>query len=197
MKQFVKTAKLRDGSSVAIRNLDRKDGPALLAFFRALPNDDRQFLKQDVTQNEVIDRLIEENDYDRVFRIIAEKDSAIIGDASLHFNKYGWQRHMAEIRCVVAREFQQKSLGTALMRELLAFADERGVSKISAAIMDTQESAQMAFQRLGFNKEAELRDFVMDLKGKTHNLVIMVNNVSELWRRMEDLLIYHDMRTGS
>jgi RimJ/RimL family protein N-acetyltransferase len=197
MKQFSKTAKLRDGTNVVIRRLEKKDGPALLSFFRALPNDDRQFLKEDVTRKEVIDRWMEEIDYSNVLPLVAEKDSVIVGDASLHFNKYGWQRHMAEIRCVVAREYQKKGLGTALMRELVSFADERGVSKISATMMDTQESAQRVFQRLGFTKEALLKDFVTDIKGKTHDLVVMVNNVSELWKKMEDLLLYYDMQTRS
>ncbi len=104
---------------------------------------------------------------------------------------------MAEIRCVVAKEYQKKGLGTALMRELVSYADQKGVDKISAEMMDTQESAQRAFQKLGFRKAAELKDFVIDIKGKTHSLVVMVNNVSELWRKMEDLLIYYDMGGGS
>jgi hypothetical protein len=62
-------------------------------------------------------------------------------------------------------------------------------------MMDTQISAQKAFHRLGFKKEAELRNFVIDMDGKTHNLVIMVNDVAELWRKMEDLLIDYDIRT--
>jgi RimJ/RimL family protein N-acetyltransferase len=176
MEQFSKTIKLKDDTTMVIRPLSKRDGPALLAFFAALPNDDRLFLKEDVTNKEVIDRWIEELDYDNVLSIIAEKDAVIQGDATLHFNNHGWQRHMAEIRCVVSRKYQKKGLGTALMRELVSFADQRGVSKISAKMMDTQESAQRAFQKLGFKKAAELKDFVTDIRGKTHNLVVMVND---------------------
>ena len=127
--------------------------------------------------------------------MIAEKDGAMLGDATLHFRRYRWQRHMAEIRCVVARKYQKKGLGTALMRELVHFADMRGVSKITARMMASQKSAQRAFQKLGFKKAAQIKGFVMDIKGKTHNLVIMVNDVGELWRKMEDLHFYSDVRT--
>jgi RimJ/RimL family protein N-acetyltransferase len=195
MEQFSKTIKLKDDSTLVIRPLSKQDGPALLAFFAALPNDDRLFLKEDVTNGEVIERWIEELDYDSVLPIIAEKDSVIHGDATLHFNNHGWQRHMAEIRCVVSKKYQQKGLGTALMRELVSFADQKGISKISAKMMDSQESAQRAFQKLGFKKAAELKDFVTDIRGKTHNLVVMVNDVSDLWKKMEDLLLYSDVRT--
>jgi RimJ/RimL family protein N-acetyltransferase len=195
MEIFSKTIKLKDGTSITIRPLSKRDGPALLAFFAALPDDDRLFLKEDVTSKEVIDRWIDELDYDKVLPIVAEKDSAIHGDATLHFNNYGWQRHMAEIRCVVSGKFQKRGLGTALMRELVSYADQKGISKISAKMMDSQESAQRAFERLGFKKEAVLKDFVTDIKGKTHNLVLMVNDVSDLWKKMEDLLLYSDVRT--
>ena len=195
MDQLSKTLQLRDGTNILIRPLSRKDGSALLAFFAALPDDDRLFLKEDVTKKEVIDRWIQELNFEKILSIVAEKDAAIIGDATLHFNIYGWQRHMAEIRCVVSKEYQKKGLGTALMRELVAYAVEKGVVKLSAYMMETQKSAQQAFTRLGFKKEAELKDFVKDIKGKTHNLVVMVNDVSELWKKMEDLLLYYDIRT--
>lgn len=195
MEKFSKTIKLRDGTSICIRPLEKQDGPALLSFFTSLPEDDRLFLKEDVTKKDVVNRWIEELNFDKVIPIVAEKDSAIIGDATLHLSRKGWQKHMAEIRCVVSREYQQKGLGTALMRELVAHAVEKRVLKISATMMDIQESAQRAFERIGFKKEAELKDFVMDINGKYHNLVIMVNDVSELWKKMEDLLHYYDIRT--
>ena len=195
MKKFSKTIKLRDGTSICIRPITKQDGPALLSFFTALPEDDRLFLKEDVTSKDVIDRWMKELNFDRVLPLVAEKDSAIIGDATLHFSRKGWQKHVAEIRCVVSREYQQKGLGTALMRELIAHAVEKRILKISATLMDTQESAQRAFERIGFKKAGELKDFVTDINGKYHNLVIMVNDVSELWKKMEDLLHYYDIRT--
>jgi acetyltransferase len=195
MEQLPKTAKLKDGTVVTLRTVTKQDGPALLAFFKALPKDDRQFLKEDVTQQEVIDRWLKEDESGNVCPIVAEQNSKIVGDATLHLNKHGWQRNMAEIRCVVSRKFQQKGLGTILMHELVAHAHKEGVHKITAKMMDSQVSAQNAFKKLGFRKEYELKDFVVDISGKPHNLVIMVNDVSALWKTMEDLLVYSDMRT--
>jgi RimJ/RimL family protein N-acetyltransferase len=195
MEQFSKTIKLRDNTTVVVRPLSKQDGPALLKFFTKIPEDDRLFLKEDVTKKEVIDRWINELNFEKVLPIVAEKDSAILGDATLHFNRYRWQLHMAEIRCVVAKEYQQKGLGTTLMRELVSFAQQKNVSKIRANMMDTQTSAQRAFKRLGFKKEAELKDFLIDKDGKAHNLILMVNNVSEMWKEMEDLLILYDVKT--
>ena len=195
MEQFSRELTLKDDTTIMMRPLSKNDGPALLAFFSALPISDRLFLKEDVTNKDIIDRWLEELDYEKVLPIIAEKDSVIQADATLHFNRWGWQKHIAEIRCVVSREYRHKGLGTTLMRELVHFADQKGVSKITASMMDNQKSARRAFQKLGFKKAAEIKDFVIDIKGKTHNLVIMVNDVSELWKKMEDLHFYSDVRT--
>ena len=195
MEQFPKEIDLKDGTTMSVSPLSKRDGRALLAFFTALPKHDRIFLEEDVTRKEVIDRWIRELDHDKVFTIIAEKDSLIHGYATLHFNSHGWQRHVAEMRCVISRKYQHKGLGTALMRELLSFADQKGITKISAQVMDIQASAQRALHKLGFKKAAELKDFATDIRGKTHNLVVMVNNVPELWEKMKDLLFYSDVRT--
>ncbi|MBN2320074.1 MAG: GNAT family N-acetyltransferase [Acidobacteria bacterium] len=195
MELSPKTIQIKDGTKIVIRPLSKQDGPALLKFFASVPEDDRIFLKDDVTKKEIIDRWITELDFDKVLPMVAEKDSAILGDATLHFNRYRWQLHMAEIRCVVARKYQQKGLGTALMRELVSAAQAKDVSKIRANMMDTQKSAQSAFQRLGFKKEAELKDFLIDKDGNKHNLILMVNDVSAMWGKMEDLLFFHDIKT--
>jgi RimJ/RimL family protein N-acetyltransferase len=196
MEQISKSARLKDGTEVTIRNLSKQDGSALLSFFRGLPEDDRLFLNEDVTRSEVIERWIKEDESGTVFSIVAEKNSAIVANATFHLNKYGWHRDMAEIRCAVAKEFQQKGLGTILMRELVAHADKLGVNKITAKMMDCHTSAQKAFKRLGFKKEYVLKDFVIDLKGKPHTLVIMVNDVAQLWKKMEDLLLDYDTKSN-
>jgi len=194
MRKYPIKACLKNNTEVTIHPFEKADKENLLKFFRDLSEDDRLFLKEDVTKEEIIQRWIEELDYEKVFPLIAETKGKIIGNASIHFNKIGWSKHLAELRCVVARDFQKMGLGTLLMRELVLYAQEKGIEKIVAQMMDTQTGAQKAFQRIGFKKEAELTGFVSDLTGKKHNLIIMVNDVSELWKKMEDLLMDYDIK---
>jgi RimJ/RimL family protein N-acetyltransferase len=196
MEKISKSARLKDGTEVTIRTLGNRDASALLSFFRGMPEDDRLFLNEDVTQSEVIERWIEENESGTTFSIVGERNAAIIANATFHLDKYGWHRDMAEIRCAVAREFQHKGLGTILVRELVAHAEKEGVNKITAKMMDCHASAQKAFKKLGFKQEYALKDFVIDLKGKPHTLVIMVNDVAQLWKKMEDLLLDYDTKTN-
>ena len=179
---YPKTANLKDGTQVHLRLMKRTDGPKLLEFFRALPEEDRLFLKEDVTDKQVIDRWVDQLDYDRVLPVLAEIGDWIVGNATLHFQREGWSRHCGKIRCVVARDFQRKSLGTVLAREIFLHAVQKGLEMILAEMMDTQIGAIKAFQKIGFRQEATLSDVVTDIHGKKHGLVIMANNVGELWR---------------
>jgi len=187
MEKYPKEIMIKDGTRVTLRLMEKDDVTKLLDFFRALPEEDRRFLKEDVTQEEVVRRWADELNYDRIFPIVAEVEGKIVGDATLHRPLYGWSKHVGEIRMVVAKEYQRKGLGTALARELYRYALDKGVEKIVAQVMEGQLGAIKAFERLGFKKEATLKEHVTDLEGKKRGLIIMANHVEDLWRRMEEL----------
>jgi RimJ/RimL family protein N-acetyltransferase len=189
MEEYPKALKLKDGTTVRMRLMSPDDLPKLLEFFRSLPEEDRLFLKDDVTNPEVIERWIRELDYDRVLPVLAEVEGKIVGDATLHLQKHGWMRHLGEVRLVVAREFQRKGLGTILAREIFHHAVLKGLQKLLALMMESQIGALKAFRRLGFRREAVLKDHVIDLKGNRHDLIFMTNDVAELWRKIGDLIL--------
>lgn len=188
MDGYPTTITLRDGRTVTVRPMTATDGERLLQFFRALPVEDRQFLKDDVTQKEVVDRFVAELDYERVFPLLAEYRGAIVGDATLHRTKHGWSTHVAAIRMVVGRDFQRSGLATALARLLVQHAVNVGVDKMIAEIVDNQIGARRAFAKLGFVEEAVLKGHVKDRTGVRRDLVIMANDVSHLWEAMEALV---------
>jgi RimJ/RimL family protein N-acetyltransferase len=189
---YPKTFRLKDGSSVDLRPMARDDLQRVLDFFRKLPEEDRMFLKEDVTQREVVETWIRRMDYETTLPILALVGDEVVGDATLHTQTHGWMRHVGEIRMVVAKEYQRKGIGTLLARELFYNAIRRGLIKIEALAMEDQIGAVKSLQRLGFKQEGILRDYVLDLKGKKHNLVILTHNTEELWRRMEDMIIDSD-----
>ena len=59
LEGFPQTLALRDGSHLTVRPAARGDEAALLAFYRALPEEDRQFLKDDVTTDSWAERFIQ------------------------------------------------------------------------------------------------------------------------------------------
>jgi RimJ/RimL family protein N-acetyltransferase len=194
MKEYPKRVQLGDGSAITLRPMQASDKDSLVRFFRSLPEEDRLFLKDDVTQEEVINRWVRELNYDRVLPILAEAEGEIVGNATLHLQPSGWASHVGEIRLVVARSYQRRGLGTVLAREIFHHAVLRGLEKLTALMTEDQVGARKAFERLGFKPEAVLHNHVKDLKGNHHNLLIMTNDVAALWKKIGDLILDSEFR---
>lgn len=189
MSRYPKDITLKDGTDIVLRLMVREDEDKLLKFFRSVPDEDRIFLADDVTNRAVIRKWVRELDYERVLPILAEKDGDIIADCTLRTNRMGWMRHVGEVRSVVALEYRRRGLATLIISRLIEHAVLMGLDKIVFRAMDTQVGAIKAMEALGFTKEATLKDHVTDLHGRPHNLVIMTNYVAELWRKMEDVIL--------
>jgi RimJ/RimL family protein N-acetyltransferase len=179
---------LRGGGRVKIRPMELNDGPAVLEFFRALPEEDRLFLRDDVTRPEWLERFVRQIDYNRVVPLLAERGPQVVGNATLYRSLHGWSAHVGEIRVAVARSAQGKGLGTLLARELVRIAVDAGIEKMVAAVVDNQVGAKRAFEKLGFHPEAVLKGHVKDIHGSKRDLVILANDVSHIWESMESLL---------
>jgi ribosomal protein S18 acetylase RimI-like enzyme len=181
-----KNVTLKDGSVVVIRDMRADDLERSYTFFSELPPDDRKYLRLDVTSWEVVEVRVRELDPDRVCRLVAEQDGAIVGDGALELQGHGWGEGVAEIRLIVARPFQRLGLGSYLARELVFLAAEHRVSRIMARMVRQQEGAHGMLRKLGFREEFLIPAQARDREGKWQDLIIMRCNLEELWRRMED-----------
>jgi RimJ/RimL family protein N-acetyltransferase len=175
---------LRDGKEVSIRLAGPEDKAALTAFFRGLPEQDRLYLRDDVTSEEFVARYLSRLSRVNTVALVAETDGAIIGEATLYRDTHGWMTHLGQIRLVVSRPFQHLGLGTELARETVRIAMNQGLDKIMALVVDNQVGARKAFAKLGFKEEALLKKHVQDIHGRKRDLVVMTNDVSHLWESL-------------
>jgi len=187
-----KKVKLKDGSEVLIRKLGKDDKSRSLAFFRALPKEDRAYLRVDVTKPEIVERRIQTMESDRIMRLVAVNDEQIVADGSLELESRDWQKHVAELRLIVARPFQRKGLGMLMARELYMLAASKKVEEIIVKIMGPQIGAQSIFKRLGFHQDAVLHDYVQDIDGAKQDLVLMRCDLESLWQRLDDFMTDFD-----
>lgn len=188
IKEYPKTVTLTDDTEVVLRLMKSEDKPKLLKFLSGLPREDRLFLKYDVTDPRFIDIWLSECDNERAFTILAERDGEIIGEANLHRSRYAWAKHVGEIRLLVSPDFRRRGLGTILSSEVFHQCLRLGLDKIQVLVMSNQIGALKAFKKLGFKKEAELKDHVMDLEGNKHNLVILTNHIRKLVDKIDDMI---------
>lgn len=192
---YPKLLTLKDGTSVAIRPLAQGDFEQLFSFFGALHEEDRLFLRDDVSDPELVRRWTEEVDLDRVIPLVALDGDQIVANGSLHIMPHAWIRHVGHIRLVTARSHRQKGLGKLITRELVTLAQERDLEKIQAHVIEDNKAAIKMFTAVGFEVAAVLKGMVKDRSWKSRNLAIMVNDVANLTRIMEEW-IQQSMQPG-
>jgi RimJ/RimL family protein N-acetyltransferase len=188
MDEYPKDVSLKSGQHLTIRLLNEDDIEALVLFFKALPEEDRMYLRSDVTKRENIVRRFGSLNIDKVYPVIALDRDQIVAIGSLWRAEYGWMRNLGEIRVVVAQDYQRKGLCTILTREIFFHALTTDLYKIQAEVMEDQVGALNAFERLGFKKETILRKHVTDINGQRVNLVLMSLDIQEMWYLMEDFV---------
>jgi len=187
-------AHLKNGKGATLSLAEAGDGPALLQFYQAMPEEDRLVLKEDVTTSDWLDRFLLKLSSGEAISIVGKLEGAIRGEATLHRSLHGWSRHVGEIRLNVDRAARGLGLGLELARQLVKVAVDVGIDKIVAHMVDSQSAAKRTFEKLGFHKEAELPGHVTDIHGKRRDLLIYANDVSHIWSAMESLL--GDFRPG-
>lgn len=189
MADYPKTVRLKGGDELVLRPCEKSDAKALLEFFtQKVPEEDRRFLKDDVADPAVIKRWVENIDFSRIFPLLALVGDELIGDATLHCNPYGWSKHVGEIRVVVARAWQRKGVAQELTNELVSRAHDQGLEILEAHVLEGQHAAQGALEALGFHAETVLLKRAKDRTGRHRNILVMTNDVSDLWRKMEELV---------
>ena len=171
---FPKEVGLRDCSRVLVRSLEEGDGQALLDFFLRIPEEERFFLKEDVTAPDVIHRWVTERDFRRALALVALDGSRIVADAVLIRRRGNSRSHIGEIRVVVAPEYRDHGLGTALIRELCDIADDAGLEKVMFELVaDKEQEAIRAAEWLGFLRVATIEGGAVDPQGHHHDVVLM------------------------
>jgi len=187
-----KSEKMRDGKDVVIRELRPDDLDRLMAFYRSLPLEDRQYLRVDVTDKKIVARRMNRVERGEDIRIVALLGEDIIVDGQLELSGEQWSKHQGEIRVIVSRDFQNAGLGTIMIRELYFIAVQRNLEILVARMMRPQMGAQKIFRKLGFKETQILPDFVRDLEGANQDLIVMICDIKDLWRQLDRLFSESD-----
>jgi RimJ/RimL family protein N-acetyltransferase len=184
-RDYPRTVKLDDKTEITLRLMTAADANRIMAFARALPEQDQLFLRADITDPRIVAQWVENIAAERTATVIAEVGGELAGYVSLHYNQVTWQRHLGEIRIQVGLPYRSHGLGRVLAGEIFAVARDLGLRKIVAQMTVEQKGAIATFERLGFHPEALLQDFVIDRAGRTHDRVVMSYDVEGLTDRVD------------
>ncbi len=177
-RTYPRQVSLPDGREATFRLMTPSDRDAVLGLARSLPQDDLLFLRMDITQPRAVDEWLANVETGRTITVVAETGGKMAGYASVHVNEVLWTRHVGEIRMIVSPKFRRLNLGRRLAQEVFAIAKNIGLRKVVAHMTPDQAAARATFESLGFQPEALLADFVVDLEGRTRDLLVMSYDIA-------------------
>jgi L-amino acid N-acyltransferase YncA len=162
---------------------DRCD--ALLRFFESLPEGDLTFIKEEVTDPEVVRSWAGgSGPGGRWVAVDPAKDDEVSGYVAVR-PLAGWSDHVGEVRLVVSPAHRGTGLGRELARRALVEAVNAGLSKLVVEIVAEQGAALALFTELGFTGEALLQDHIRDRNGELRDLMVLAHHVRDTWGRMD------------
>ncbi len=182
---MAKCINLKDGTEVLIRPLTRDDFEQSLAFFRALPKEDLNYLRDDITQQEVVENRLREMENGEYNRLVALAGDRIVAEGALEITGRAWTEHVGELRLIIDRDYRRKGLGMLMAHELYLLAARCKLEKVMVTLMRPQTGARSIFRKLGFREEAVLPDHVRDRDGRSQDLILMRCDLQALWRELE------------
>lgn len=165
---------LEDRTRVTVRPLSKHDKIELARFFMRVPEEDRFYLKENVTAPEVIHRWTEHIDAERVVPIVAVADGKIVADATLHRSRAPARRHVGELRIVVDTAYRGNGLASRLIEHLIEIGRSLDLYRLVFELVDVREiGAIRAASSAGFSEVCILRRRIKDMYGAMQDLVIM------------------------
>ena len=155
---------------------------ALVTFFGSLPEGDRTFIKEDVTDPGTVRSWA--TDTSPGGRWVAVDGDEVTGYVAVR-PLPGWSDHVGEVRLVVSPTRRGGGLGRELARRALVEAVSSGLSKLVVEVVAEQGAALALFADLGFSGEALLRDHIRDRSGELRDLMVLAHHVAETWAGMD------------
>jgi RimJ/RimL family protein N-acetyltransferase len=157
-----------------------EDREKVAKFALGLSHEDLVHTRVDIRKSEVIEDWIEGIERGRFISVLAEdKDGEVVGYGTLHNNELTWTRHQGEIRLIVKKELRGIGLGKCLATELVQIAKDQNLQLIVVNIPRDQPHIRKMLERMGFSVEALLTDWLIDIDGNTHDLMVMSHHVRD------------------
>jgi acetyltransferase len=161
--QYISPWTMKDGTVITIRPIRPEDEPLLVKFHQSLSErsvEFRYFHLIKLSQRVAHERLsrICFNDYDRELALIAERRDAETGQSEIlgvtRLSKLPGSDE-AEFAIVISDRWQNRGLGTELLRRVLQVARDEHVRRVTADILSENRDMQRLAEKLGFHLERD------------------------------------------
>ena len=170
---FRQVITLRDGARLLLRPLTPDDKPALLDLFLPVPYEERQYMRHNINDPELVSVWATNPEYDKTFPLVAVSGDRIVGNATLHFGQ-GPSRHRAEMRIFLAKDFRRRGLGAKMVQALVDIAKRRSLYLLEVQIVSNLVNDIKAMQKAGFDVNGTIEDYFMLPDGELRDIVLLM-----------------------
>ncbi|MFP4037003.1 MAG: N-acetyltransferase family protein [Desulfobacteraceae bacterium] len=176
--EYPKEIILRDGRGVSLRPLGPEDGPLLRRMLERLTEEDLWFLGLGEPVPGFVEKWVNEAGKDRLFTVCAVLEGEMVAAAALIRERPGAEGHVGRIQTSVIPAYREKKLGTWMLFDLINAAMSMGLERLIMRMVEGRDASLMrAMEKLGFTREAVLKDFIKDRAGNYRDLVLMVKRL--------------------
>ena len=117
--------------------------------------------------------IFEDSIAERNLFLIAESEGKIVGFTRCESSRLSRFRHKAEFGLCISKEYWGYGIGKVLLENILTWADNAGIKKISLSAVQTNTKAIQLYKNYGFVEEGLLMNDRIHKDGNYYNTVIM------------------------
>lgn len=177
LEKFPVVSKLRDGTPVTLRPLAQTDEARLHKFLMGVPEEERLFIKQSLSNRATIRQWCRNPDFERNLPLLMLHGQTVIGEATLHQRVGGWKRHVGLITLLTHPQYRGRDVSKILVSELVEIARQAGLRRLEAELNGERKIALHVLAQIGFSKLMHLEDYVLDMKAIAHDYVLLGMNL--------------------
>ena len=164
---------LQSGLEVNIRPLESQDQEIFQQFMLAVPETDRLFIKDRLSDKSLFRRWCSEIDYESNLPLFAFHGENLAAAGTLHQRHGGWRRNIGSVSVLAHPSYRGKGLVNLLISELIDISRHDGLSKLEAEFIGEREDGIRVFLSAGFDELVRLRHYVQDMEAAYHDYVLM------------------------
>lgn len=187
LDRFPRDVHLEDGTTLTLRPLQDGDTPSLMALFAQVSEEELRSIRDNVQEEAILRRWVDERDFERVFPIVAvlPEDGRFLGEISLHRHPGTPRANVGEMRMYVHPDYRRLGLGSILINEVIELGRDVGLEQLVVELFLEDSSMISAFERRGFEREAILSVYQLivmryDLQRRPGREVLEIRNASHL-----------------
>lgn len=173
LEKYPLTVKTDNGLDCEIRPLSMDDENWIKEFYLTVPEHERLFIKERLTDGHVFHEWCEHIDVEKNLTLLAINNGKVIAEGTLHQRQGGWKSHIGLVSELTHPDFRGIGLSKILLEELVEIGRHAGLHRLEAEFTGDRTIAIKEFAMAGFSELVRLPSYVKDIDRHFYDYVVM------------------------